>query len=336
MPYGIVNTDTVRDSNGGILAPISSVFRNRIINGAMVIDQRNAGASITVTSSSYAADRWEAAESTAVGGLTAQQVSDAPAGFVNSLKITTSTAATAGAAENAYLRQFVEGYNVADLGWGTADAKTITISFWVKSSLTGTFSGGLFNAGADRSYVFTYTINSANTWEYETITIPGDTSGTWNKTNGRGIGVVFDLGSGSNQTGTANSWTASLKWKATGSVSVIGTLNATWQTTGVQLEVGSSATGFEYVNYQTSLANCQRYYEAVGMILLTTVATNYQPFYWAISKRTAPTLTLTPASGTGGSVGYFSQSTLAGYSGGYQSAPHSVDVNATVTGSAEL
>jgi len=240
------------------------VLKNRIINGAMVVDQRNAGASVTVSASSYAADRWEAAESLVVGGLTAQQISDAPAGLNNSLRITVTAAGTAGAAENTYLRQFIEGYNTADLAWGSANAQTVTISFWVKSSLTGTFSGGLFNAGANRSYVFTYAVNSANTWEQKTVTITGDTAGTWDTTNGRGIGVVFDLGSGSNQTGASGSWTASLKWKTTGSVSVIGTLNATWQITGVQFEVGSTATPFERRLYNQELANCQRYYITVG------------------------------------------------------------------------
>lgn len=303
MPYGQILTDSITDSSGGVLAPSSSVFRNRIINGAMVIDQRNAGASVTVASATYGADRWEAAEGLTTGVLTAQQVSDAPTGFSNSLKFTVTTAGTALAAENTYVRQFIEGYNSADLAWGSASAATITISFWAKSSLTGTFSGGLFNAGADRSYVFTYTINSANTWEQKTVTITGDTSGTWNTSNGRGIGVVFDLGSGSNQTGSASSWTASLKWKATGSVSLIGTLNATLQITGVQLEKGSTATSFDYLDYGRSLAQCQRYYErqvwstgAAAALLLNTGYTNgvanvFQTFKFAVEKRAAATTT---------------------------------------------
>ena len=306
MPISQIVTNSI--ANGAVGATQTAAtnqfygFKNRIINGAMVIDQRNAGASVIVASSSYATDRWEAAESLATGGLTAQQVSDAPTGFVSSLRITTSTAGTAGAAENAYLRQFVEGFNCADLNWGTANAQPITISFWAKSSLTGTFSGGLFNAGADRSYVFTYVVNSANTWEYKTVTIAGDTSGTWNTTNGRGIGVVFDLGSGSNQTGTANSWTSSLKWKATGSVSVIGTLSATWQVTGVQLEKGSTATSFDYRPYTTELQLCQRYYEAGGPYQTSWTASGAlgaATVIYAVQKRANPTLTISYVSGGG-------------------------------------
>jgi hypothetical protein len=273
-------------------------FRNRLINPAMVIDQRNAGASVTVGASSYAADRWEAGENLLTGSLTVQQISDAPTGFNNSLRITVTAAGTAGAAETTYLRQFVEGYNTADLAWGSANAQTVTISFWVKSSLTGTFSGGLFNAGANRSYVFTYAVNSANTWEQKTVTITGDTAGTWDTTNGRGIGVVFDLGSGSNQTGASGSWTASLKWKATGSVSVIGTLSATWQITGVQLEKGSTATSFDYRPYGTELQLAQRYaiqYGSTQLIGNGTVRTSgssaYMFFPTNVTMRATPTLT---------------------------------------------
>jgi len=255
-----LQVNRINDASGGVLAPISSVMRNRIINGAMTIDQRNAGASAAFVTG-FTLDRWQGVEDTD-GAMTAQQVTDAPAGFTNSLKVTTTTAdASLGATQYADINQPIEGYNVADLAWGTAGAKTITISFWVKSSLTGTFGGCLTNSAFNRSYPFTYTISSANTWEQKSVTIAGDTGGTWQTTTSTGIRVIFGLGVGSTYSGTAGSWTANNFLSATGAVSVIGTLNATWQITGVQLEVGTQATSFEYRQYQQELALCQRYYE---------------------------------------------------------------------------
>jgi len=264
MPYGTINVDTVTTSTtGGILgAGNASIMKNRIINGAMVIDQRNAGASVTVDTSAfgYTADRWGAIESTD-GIMTAQQVTTAPAGFNNSLKLTTTTAdSSLGATQFAYVGQRIEGYNVADLGWGTANAKTVTVSFWVRSSLTGTFGGSIYNDGANRSYPFSYTISVADTWEQKSVTIAGDTSGTWLTTNGVGLILVFGLGVGSTYSGTAGAWVGALAFSSTSAVSVVGTLNATFYITGVQLEVGSSATGFEYRQYTTELCLCQRYY----------------------------------------------------------------------------
>jgi hypothetical protein len=236
-------------------------INNRIINGAMVIDQRNAGASVTVdtTNFTYTVDRWGAIESTD-GVMTAQQVTTAPTGFNNSLKLTTTTAdATLGATQFAYVGQRIEGYNVADLGWGTANAKTVTVSFWVRSSLTGTFGGSIYNDASNRSYPFSYTISVADTWEQKSVTIAGDTSGTWLTTNGTGLILVFGLGVGSTYSATAGAWAGSLAFSATGATSVVGTNGATFYITGVQLEVGSQATGFEYRQYGTELALCQRY-----------------------------------------------------------------------------
>ena len=267
MPYGTINVDTVTTSTtGGILgAGNASIMKNRIINGAMVIDQRNAGDSVTLDGSGiYAVDRFRGVNSTD-GTITGQQSSTAPTGFVNSVKYTITAADTSLAGTQfASIDQFIEGYNIADLGWGTANAKTVTLSFWVYSSLTGTFGGALLNNAGDRSYPFSYTISSANTWEYETITIAGDTSGTWLTNNGRGIALRFSLGTGSTYSGTAGAWASALYLAPTGATSVVGTNGATFYITGVQLEVGSSATGFEYVNYQTSLANCQRYFIKYG------------------------------------------------------------------------
>jgi hypothetical protein len=207
-------------------------------------------------------DRWFGQDITD-GAFSVQQVSDAPAGFVNSAKVTITTADTSLAAtQRTRFCQPVEGYNIADLGWGTANAQTVTLSFWVKSSLTGTFGGNIGNES--RSYPFTYTITTANTWEYETITIAGDTSGTWNTTNSSGFKLMFSLGAGSSYLGTAGAWATADYWGATGQVQVIGTNAATWQVTGVQLEAGTTASPFEYRQYGTELALCQRYYYQNG------------------------------------------------------------------------
>ena len=265
MPYGTVNADVIQTStSGGILgAGNASIMKNRIINGAMVIDQRNAGASVTATASTtYTLDRW-CYSATQASKFTVQQNAGsvtAPVGFKNYLGATSSSAYTVGASEVFLIRQFIEGYNVSDLGWGTANAKTVTLSFQVYSSLTGTFGGSIQNAAENRSYPFSYTISSANTWTTASVTITGDTTGTWQTTTNTGMAINFSIGSGSTVSGTAGAWVAGSYTSTTGATSVVGTNGATFYITGVQLEVGSSATGFEYVNYQTSLANCQRYY----------------------------------------------------------------------------
>jgi len=238
--------------------PLSN--RNKIINGAMVIDQRNAGAAVTA-SGDFPVDRFSVINTTD-GAFSAQQVSEAPSGFTKSLKVTTTTAdATLTTTQNTHLRQAIEGFNVADLGWGTAAAQAITISFWVRSSLTGTFGGSLRNSASTRAYAFTYSISAADTWEYKTVTIAGDTTGTWLTDNGVGILVSWGLGAGPDRSGTAGSWTGDIYVSATGAVSLIGTLNATWQITGVQLEAGDTATPFEHRSFGQELALCQRYFQ---------------------------------------------------------------------------
>ena len=250
--------DSIVFADGSVNSSGFIGHRNRIINGAMVIDQRNAGAA--VTTNTYCPDRWRV-EQTTDGAFSAQQVSDAPTGFVKSLKWTTTTAdASLAVTQYATVRQGIEGFNTADFMWGTASAATITISFWVKSTLTGTFGGTASNSAFNRSYPFTYSISVANTWEYKTVTIPGDTTGTWETTNSAGIQLYFGLGSGSTYSGTAGAWTGSGLITATGAVNVMGTINATWQITGVQLERGSTASSFEYRPFGTELALCQRYY----------------------------------------------------------------------------
>ena len=271
MTYGTVNADTlVTSTSGGILgAGDASIMKNRIINGAMVISQRNGTSSITqdATGTQYSLDRF-VLYGTVAGKFTAQQNAGSvtpPVGFTNYLGITSTSAYSVGASDQYLVCQKIEGYNIADLGWGTANAKTVTVSFWVYSSLTGTFSGSLRNgASTFYSYPFTYSIPTANTWTQISVTIAGSTAGTWASTTSSGIEVYFNLGAGSSNTAASGAWTTGSYTGANSSVSVVGTNGATFYIAGVQLEVGSSATGFEYVNYQTSLANCQRYYWKIG------------------------------------------------------------------------
>ena len=256
----------VIDGTNGITFPDTSQqynsyygFKNRIINGAMVIDQRNAGASVTPTNGQFTLDRWKARLSQ-TSKYSVQQSSTAPTGFTNSLLATSLSAYTVGAGELFVLEQVIEGFNIADLNWGTANAETVTLSFWVRSSLTGTFGGSLSNSARDRSYPFSYTINSANTLEQKTLTISGDTSGTWLTNSGKGIEVCFSLGAGSTYSNTAGAWAAGDYRSATGATSVVGTNGATFYITGVQLEKGSTATSFDYRPYGTELQLCYRYY----------------------------------------------------------------------------
>ncbi len=267
MAVSLVSTGvTFPDSSTQTTAATGFGFRNRIINGAMVIDQRNAGAAVTA-SGAFPVDRFSIGNNTD-GAFSAQQDSSAPTGFVNSLKFTTTTAdGTIAASQDISLQQKIEGTNIADLNWGATAASAgqtaspVTLSFWVKSSLTGTFSGAIANSAYNRSYPFTYTISAANTWEYKTITIPGDTSGTWLTTTGTGLRIYWNLGSGTDNTGTAGAWVGAGNVGADSTVAVIGTLSATWFITGVQLEKGSTATSFDYRPYGTELQLAQRYYE---------------------------------------------------------------------------
>jgi hypothetical protein len=268
-------------------------MKNRIINGAMTISQRGTS-SFTAADNLYTLDRWVCAVNPA-SKFTVIQSSDAPAGFNNSLLVTSSSAYTVGAAEYETIAQRIEGYNIADLGFGTASAKTITISFWVKSSLTGSFGAAITNLGETRCYPFSYTISAANTWEQKSVTIAGDTSGSWGTTTSTGINLYISLGTGTNLSGTANAWTSSAKVQPTGSVSVVGTNGATFYITGVQLEVGSTATSFDYRPYGTEFALCQRYYEKTsGAIQGSLSSVNGQgnvQWYYKATKRATPTVT---------------------------------------------
>lgn len=254
--------------NGAIAAnvvtPVTS-FKNRIINGDCRIDQRNEGASVTIAfNGTVTIDRFISFVSQG-SRISVQRNAGSvtpPAGFTNYIGCTSLAATTVGASDFFTIGQNIEGYNVADLDWGSASAKTITLSFWVRSSLTGTFGGALRNQASNRSYPFSYTINSANTWEYETITIPGDTTGTWDKTSGNGCYVFFSLGTGSNFSGTAGAWVGGTGLTSTtGATNVVSTNGATFYLTGIQFEVGSAATAFDYVPYQTQIQLCKRYFE---------------------------------------------------------------------------
>ena len=272
-------------------------FKNRIINGAMVIDQRNAGASVTPGDGQYVLDRTKSFQAVASKYSVQQNAGSVtpPSGFKNYLGVTSLSAYTVGSTEYFFQRQIIEGYNIADLGWGAAGASTVTLSFWVRSSLTGTFGGSLTNGGFDRSYPFTYTISSANTWTQISITIAGDTSGTWSTTNGSGITVNFGLGVGSTLSGTAGAWAGASYYSATGATSVVGTNGATFYITGVQLEKGTQATEFDYRPYGTELALCSRYYQPINSISAlasstTAIATNIQ---FAVPMRATPTISIT-------------------------------------------
>jgi len=232
-------------------------FKNRIINGAMVIAQR--GTTPTSTNLWYPADRFRLAVSNS-SKVNLSQSTTAPTGFVNSILATSLAATTVGAAETYEVSQQIEGFNIADLAWGTASAATVTLSFWVRSSLTGTFGGTLQNSGNTRSYPFSYTINAANTFEQKTITVAGDTSGTWLTDNSRGIIIRWSLGVGSTYLNTANAWVAGDYQSVTGETKLVATNGATWYLTGVQLEKGSTATAFDYRPFGTELQLAQRYF----------------------------------------------------------------------------
>jgi hypothetical protein len=326
-----VDTNANLNVSNSLNAPNTFGFKNRIINGAMVIDQRNAGASVTIpaTTSQYTLDRF-LVQSIGASKFSVQQNAGAvtpPAGFTNYLGIT-SLAATSSALGDYYaLFQCIEGYNIADSGWGTANAKTVTLSFWVYSSLTGTFSGALKNYANNRSYPFTYSISAANTWTNISVTIAGDTTGTWGTTSGVGIYLVFNLGCGSTYLGTANSWQANNLYGTTGSTSVVGTSGATFYITGVQLEKGSTATSFDYRPYGTELQLCQRYYEVGSFVSMTTIGNPYPTIYYKVTKRASATVSNSRSLTVG---------IIDGVNGWYQNSNDSVASFCIFTSLAEL
>ena len=322
-----LQVNQINDASSGVLAPISSVMRNRIINGDMRIDQRNAGAVVTAVNV-YSLDRWGSG-ATQSAKFTVQQNAGAvtpPAGFTNYLGVTSTSAYSVLTGDTFLMGQTIEGFNVADLNYGTANAVSVTLSFWVRSSLTGTFGGSFTNSAANRSFLFSYSIPSANTWTKISVTVSGDTSGTWLTNNGAGLYVRFGLGSGSTFSGTAGSWLAGNIVQPTGNVSVVGTNGATWYVTGVQLERGTQATSFEYRQYQQELALCQRYYETGAGVVLTVTAGRYQSFFFKVTKRAASTITNSASvTSAGDKISYW-----------YQDSTVGTDAAMTYTASAEL
>jgi hypothetical protein len=261
-----------------------------------------------------------------------------PNGYINYLGAVSSSAYSVLIGDTFGFNQVIEGFNIADLNWGTASAETVTVSFWARSSLTGTFGGALTNSAANRSYPFSYAISSANTWEYKTITITGDTSGTWLKDNGIGVYVRFGLGSGATYSGTSDAWQAGNLVQPTGTVSVVGTSGATFYITGVQLEKGTVATPFEFRSIGTELALCQRYFFAINASgsaygkFLQGLFTSSTQFYGYVSFPT--TMRTTPSLSTSGSFSTYEGATTLSASSivGDQATNQGTGVVATVSG----
>jgi len=295
--------------DGSIVSSGSAGFKNKIINGAFTIDQRYVGAANTPVDGQYTIDRWQF-WTTQSGKLSIQQSTTAPSGFSNSMLVTSLSSYSVASGDEIGFTTKIEGYNIADLAWGTADAKTVTMSFWVRSSLTGTFGGILGNAGPTKMYPFSYTINSANTWEYKTITITGSTDSTWESTTSAGININFQFGVGSTRAGTSGAWvTSSTIRGVTGQVNLAATSGATWYMTGLQLEKGTTASSFEFRSYQKELMLCQRYFEksydtltALGTattsgVVYATISSDsagslVSHVSFSVPKRIAPTITL--------------------------------------------
>ena len=268
-------------------------LKNRIINGNMAIDQRNNGSSATANSNAYFVDRLQLQASGSPPVLTGERVTDAPNDFKYSMKFTTNaTTDTLTASEAVTPRQNIEGFNVADFNFGNANAKEFTVSFWVKGSVTGTYGFCVMNAGFNRHYVTTYNINSANTWEKKTITLTADTSGTWDATTGVGVRIMFPIDTGPDmETTTTETWGTGDYRRTSSCVKLLQTSSATWQITGLQVELGSAATPFENRSYGTELALCQRYYQVISVTLSAFNTNGLVGFTFLTEMRAAPTVT---------------------------------------------
>ena len=290
MSVAIHGTNGVTFNDGTVQAS-SAIGKNLIINGDMRINQR--GGTITMSTGNYNLDRFFSYTSTD-GTQTAEQSTEAPAGFKNSLKVTTTTAdSSLAAGQRTAIIHRVEGNNISHLDWGTSDAKSVTLSFWVRSSITGTHGGAIGNGVDNRAYPFTYTISSADTWEYKTITIAGDTTGTWATDTGRSLQIAWGLGVGTTYSGTAGAWESADRNSATGATTdVIGTLNATWYLTGVQVEEGTSATDFEHLQFGQQLALCQRYYQVHDQSVNAYYNAGIVGFPFNTVMRASPTMSL--------------------------------------------
>ena len=335
---GVIFSDS--SNQGAAASPFS--LKNRIINGDMVIDQRNNGASVTPANGAYTIDRWYVAQTATASRFSVQQNAGAvtpPAGFTNYLGATSLSAYSVAATDQYALRQLIEGFNVADLAYGTANAATITLSFWVRSSLTGTFGGALYNQANDKSYVFSYTISAANTWQRISITVPGDTATALATNNSASLLINLSIGYGTtfsrSFTGT---WVSGFFGSVTGATSVVGTNGATFYITGVQLERNTTATPFEWIPYGMELMLCQRYYwknlpgagaiaVSSGLMYGAVLALSYTQF--PVAMRASPTGTLSAATdftAVGGA------STITPSSIIFTSGPLSSRVETTFTG----
>jgi hypothetical protein len=270
----------------GSLVPSSSFLRNRIINGDGRVDQRGTAGT---SNGAYGVDRWRLFISSTGTAQTLQSIIYPP-GFQNSIMLDVVTADTSIAAgEYVGVGQLIEGYNIADLNWGTADAKSVTLSFWVYSTTTGTFCVSFRNSGGVISYVAEYTVSVALTWEYKTITVPGPTTGTWNQDNSTGLYVLFAGATGTTWQTTANAWNSGSFLGTSNQVNLLASATNFIRFTGVQLEIGTVATPFERQLYNAQLAQCQRYYYRVtaagtsrifgnGYVTSSTIADFTTPF----------------------------------------------------------
>jgi hypothetical protein len=343
-----LSVNTITNAAGGNTAQINGMtptadslqgFRNRIINGDMRIDQRNNGAVVASNGAggaSFPADRFNSF-ATAAGRYSFGQNQGnvtRPIGFTSYAGFTSITNNSPASGDIYIAYQWIEGNNVADLGFGTSNAQTVTLSFWARSSLTGQHSGSLINKAQNRGYAFTFQISVANTWEYKTVTILGDTTGTWVTDNTEGIGLIFNLGSGTSRLSTAGSWqNFTSLYGVTGSVNVLGTNGATFYITGVQLEAGSVATPFERRPYGTELALCQRYFEIADALFLPSAwASVANTVWWKVTKRVGPTIVNNVAGG-GTFTGAFGG---PGTTGAFQNVANSSASGGSITASAEL
>ena len=319
-------------SNARELAQISSTpsgRRNLIINGAAEVNQRSTG-TVTNGEAYGAVDRF-IGFAAAGGTFTLAQSTDSPDGYNNSILATVTSADSSIASNDFYgISQRIEGQNVYHLGFGSSAAKTLTLSFYVKSSVTGTFGGAIRNSAGNRSFNFSYTVNSANTWEHKTYTIAGDTSGTWLTDTGIGLRVSWSLGDGSDRLQAAGSWGAGNFAGVTGQTNLITTGSATLQLTGVQLEVGSVATEFEHRSFGEELALCQRYFSlnCVGTGTATSTTVIQAQIPTIVSMRAAPSIAIVDGTNAAGDPGIAFRN-LTGITGTVNSNLNGVSVQLT-------
>ena len=268
-PVNPLDAATKQYVDAGVLA--ARAGENRIINGDMRIDQRNNGAS--GTAGGFTVDRWSFYGSQASKGNWGRNTGG-PSGFPYWLGFGSLSAYALTASDYFVFSQSIEADMVSDFAWGTSSAQPVTLSFWAFSSLTGTFGGSVTNYGQTRSYVFSYSIPTANTWTKITVTIPGDMSGTWVMSGNTGAVILsFDFGSGATYRSAAGAWAAGLRFGVNGAVNVISTNGANFGVTGVKLEIGNVATPFNRQSLAKSMVDCQRYYQVVaGSALINAAA----------------------------------------------------------------